>query len=99
MLVGSYFSFHVDNITTGTHLTRCDIAEFHVDLNQSGDDHGDQDDPCAAGFCHLGHCGSVVAPSWLIFTFDREQHIVYIRFEQSMVSRFLESPFQPPKAI
>ena len=99
VLVGSYFSFHVDNAATGSHLTQCDVVKFHADVSQAEDGHGDHDDSCAQGFCHLGHCASVVVPSWIVLTFASEQDISYIRFEQSIVSRFLEGPFQPPKSI
>lgn len=88
VLLENGISYHVENES---------VAEIYGVLTQ--DSHKDHADPCADGFCHLGHCSSVafVKIADISFIFDLAVH--YYNVDQTLLERSLEGPFQPPRDI
>lgn len=96
--IATSFSLCNDGARTGRSTmlsTSSTVAQdfFHSDSQTSKD----TSDPCTMGFCHLGHCSNVLAPTIsyvnLSLDFTQDFNSIY----QSLLDRFLDGPFQPPK--
>lgn len=100
VLIGNSLSFHSDLAADSGVNTSSSIGsdnQFHA-AEDSHCEHKDLD-PCADGFCHLGHCAKLVlidvklsAPLSFVASSFKE-------YSQSASELFLEGPFQPPRAV
>lgn len=59
--------------------------------------HKNASDPCVMGFSHLGHCSNVLAPSILFINLRLDFIGDYSSSYPSLLGRYLDGPFQPPK--
>jgi len=62
-------------------------------------DNVDSGDPCLGGFCHVGHCSSLLVPTVAHFYIKIRSIVVFDFFPTKPLDRCLEGPFQPPKFV
>lgn len=97
LLAGS-FSFCRDDLGID-HSMRFDkkvsISQQNTHMPSQGN--VDSGDPCLGGFCHLGHCSSLLVPTVAHFYIKISSIIGFGFLPAKPLDRCLEGPFQPPK--
>jgi len=96
VLVGSSVFFHADDLRNSDQVS-ASFNQIHNDKTPCSSE--DASDPCANGFCHLGHCAKLVFPATVLFSFEIKLHEPIDSETQSALERVLEGPFQPPRTI
>lgn len=92
--VGNFLSFHSDFFLANHQSTV--QSQTQVSSPDINSDHQDND-PCAHGFCHLGHCAKLV---FAVASIPKVQIQSQIRFyfkASSVLDLVLDTPYQPPK--
>ncbi len=97
VLVGGALFFHLEHTENTSFVTvmagMVEVAHDHDDCASSN-----TSDPCAKGHCHLGHCASLVFSISTVPNFVLEQRLLFFSRVQKSQDRYLEGPFQPPRA-
>lgn len=96
-MVGGFISFHADhslpvkqkNIST---QAKCEIRNNSVDTEHD-------EDPCSQGFCHLGHCATLVISARVFETTAIDFISPFYVKAQRAHERILDGPFQPPRIV
>lgn len=98
VIVVSSFSFCHDDL--GPKYSLSFEKNYSVSLQETHSDfqgNAKTTDSCSGGFCHLGHCSSVVVPYVSHFYVKIESSICFVILTIKPADRFLEGPFHPPK--
>lgn len=96
VLVGSSVFFHAEDLRNSDQVS-VSISQIHNDRAPCNSQDGS--DPCANGFCHLGHCAKLVFPATVLFSYEIKVHDPIDSEIQTALERVLEGPFQPPRTI
>lgn len=102
VLVGGFLSFHLEYDSNLVKISNQDAGqgtELHSldDSANPGHSHENNFDPCSQGHCHLGHCAVVLMPQIQALADHPHYLVIYNSKEFNFLSRYLESPFQPPR--
>lgn len=97
VMVGGFLSFHLDHsLSEGQKYT---TGQLNCEIHGSNGVNQDQDDadPCMQGFCHLGHCATLVISVRVFQTVTIDFEIPFYSKVQRAHERILDGPFQPPR--
>jgi hypothetical protein len=95
VLVGGALSFHAEVPFKSSQVS---AQQCEIQNTSSHDSHEHDLDPCSQGHCHLGHCGVVLMPSAPGLVVEARFPLLYNSKRFILISRFLDGPFQPPRA-
>lgn len=96
VLVGSTIVIHTDDLRNSDQVS-ASFSQIHNDKTPCSSEDGG--DPCANGFCHLGHCAKLVFPATVLFSFEIKLHDPIDSEIRRALERVLDGPFQPPRTI
>lgn len=98
VFLASPFSFCKDDLDKG-HSLRFDkkASISQQNTHMPSQDNADSGDPCARGFCHLGHCSSLLVSTVANFCIKISSIVNFGFLPTKPLDRCLEGPFQPPK--
>lgn len=96
VLVGSSILFHTEHLRNSDQNS---ASSAQIENDSTPCSSADSTDPCANGFCHLGHCAKLVLPVTVLFFFEVKLHDPIDSEILLPLERVPEGPFQPPRNV